>query len=306
MAEPNDTTVNEVVRSLVTHTRPLRPTLLVISSSVQTGKMFLLEKETQVIGRSADSDIWVNDESVSRQHARVEVCGAVVQLVDLASKNGTFCNGERLTGSRVLADGDTLQVGTQTVFKFRFQDSLDEALQKNLYESATQDGLTRLFNKKFFLETLNKEFAYSIRHDLPLSLLMMDVDHFKAVNDTHGHPCGDHVLSRLAAELTDAIRTEDVLARYGGEEFALLLKQCPHALAQGVAERLRGLAQDLDVHFNQKKIKITLSIGVATSIDGGFEDAEGFLRVADHGLYRAKQSGRNRVVAIERKREPTR
>src|SRR6185436_17210341 len=126
---------------------------------------------------------------------------------------------------QVLRDGDKVQIGSTAVLKFSYQDQLEEALQKNLYESATRDGLTRLYNKKFFQEALAKEFAYSSRHHVPMAVVMIDVDHFKKINDTYGHPCGDMVLSKLAQVLLGQVRAEDVVARVGGEEFSLILRQ---------------------------------------------------------------------------------
>ena len=108
-----------------------------------------------------------------------------------------------------------------------------------MYESALRDGLTKAFNKKYFIDRLESEFAFSIRHATPLSLVLFDIDHFKKVNDTHGHLAGDYVLSELSTLLTGALRTEDVFARYGGEEFAVICRGSDSAQAQVVGERLR-------------------------------------------------------------------
>jgi len=274
--------------------REVVATLLVLTGKLPLGKMFRVGSGTSIIGRSTDADIWVDDDGVSRKHAKIVSEKDVVTLVDMGSRNGTYCNGDRVT-TKVLQDGDKIQIGSITVFRFSFQDSLDEAMQRNLYESATHDGLTGIHNKRFFLESLQKEFAYCARHRQPLSLLMMDLDHFKQINDTHGHPAGDHVLVQLTKKMTDAIRTEDLFARFGGEEFVLLLRECPHERALSIAERLRRVAEKLDLAFSKAPLQASLSIGVATLRDSNYGAAEALLEAADKALYAAKQSGRNRV-----------
>jgi diguanylate cyclase (GGDEF)-like protein len=179
--------------------------------------------------------------------------------------------------------------------KFSYQDSLDEALQKNLYESATRDPLTGVHNKKYFAEALEKEFKFSSRHDNALSLLMIDVDHFKRVNDMHGHLVGDNVLSQLATLLAGTIRSEDLFARWGGEEFIVLLRRCPRANAVEVAERMRQLVAGMTFRACDPALRATISIGVASYSRGLHSDFEALVRAADDQLYRAKNAGRNRV-----------
>jgi two-component system cell cycle response regulator len=268
----------------------------VLAGKLPLGKMFRIVDGNTLIGRSTDADVWVDDDGVSRQHARLVADDSVVTLFDLGSRNGTFCNGERVE-RRVLEDGDKIQIGSETVFRFSVQDSLDEAMQRNLYESATHDGLTGIHNKRFLLETLRKEFAYATRHRQPLSLLMMDIDHFKELNDSRGHPAGDFALVQLARKLSEAIRNEDLLARFGGEEFVLMLRECPHDRALNISERLRRMVEKMDLTFNHQAMSITVSIGVATLGDGTFSNEGALLEAADKALYAAKLAGRNRVAS---------
>ncbi|HEX5063836.1 MAG TPA: diguanylate cyclase [Kofleriaceae bacterium] len=165
-----------------------------------------------------------------------------------------------------------------------------------LAQLAVTDGLTGLYNHRHLHERLSLEVERSQRSGLPLSLLMLDVDHFKQFNDTFGHPAGDEVLRQLARVLNDTRRANDVVARYGGEEFAVILVDTAKFTAAKVAERVRERIAAHDFSdAAQRAGKISVSIGVATFPDDGV-DAEGLVRSADTALYAAKRAGRNRVV----------
>jgi diguanylate cyclase (GGDEF)-like protein len=295
--ERDDKTMVHSVADLVSDAKNLNAYLIVVSGKTSVGKMFRLDRAEMTIGRGDDTDIVLDDEGVSRRHAKIISRGdGSVQLVDLNSTNGTFNNGTRVE-VQPLCDGDKIQIGSATILKFSYQDNLDEALQRNLYDSATRDGLTRLYNKKYFIDTLRKEFAYCLRHRVALSLIMLDIDHFKRINDTYGHQAGDYVLGKLAARITEHVRTEDLLARYGGEEFAVLLRETHEDKAFILAERLRRMIEATDFTYSGQQIKVTFSGGIATLYDADYSDFEQFLEAADKHLYRAKQAGRNRIEA---------
>jgi diguanylate cyclase (GGDEF)-like protein/PAS domain S-box-containing protein len=168
-------------------------------------------------------------------------------------------------------------------------------LEERLRELATRDALTGLFNRRHFLELAELQLERSGRSGAPVSLCMFDADHFKAVNDEHGHSVGDEVLKAITRAAASATRTGDVLARIGGEEFALLLPDADAAHAARVAERVRAAVQDLAGESEQlERIHPTVSVGIATNMAG--EDVEALMQRADAALYRAKQAGRNRVV----------
>ena len=271
--------------------------LIVISAKTASGigRMFKLDRSETVLGRSTEAQFQVEDDGISRKHAKVMSLGdGRFQLVDLGSTNGTFLNGVKVSTAPV-RDGDKIQIGSNTVLKFSIQDQLEEAYQRSIYESATRDGLTRLYNKKYFMETLRKEFAYCLRHRVALSLVMFDVDHFKKINDVYGHPAGDYVLTRIAQRVSDTIRTEDLFARYGGEEFALMLRESAEEQALSCAERCRAAVDRADFLFSGTPIKVTISLGVATLHDSDFTQGEELIGAADKYLYRAKRAGRNRV-----------
>ena len=163
------------------------------------------------------------DEGVSRRHARVTPVADGALLADLGSQNGTFVDGDKVS-ERVLKEGMKIRVGQTTVLKFARYDAVEEAAQRQLLESALRDGLTRAFNRRYFVERLGAEIRFAERHAQPLALLMLDLDHFKQLNDAHGHLIGDDVLRAVVGVLNDTLRAEDVLARYGGEEFAILVR----------------------------------------------------------------------------------
>ncbi len=270
---------------------------LIVISGKAVGKMFKLTDAEMIIGRSEQAEILLDDEGVSRKHAKI-VRGqdGSIRIVDLQSTNGTYCDGQQIE-SRVLKDGDKVQIGNATILKFSYQDDLEESFQRQLYESATKDGLTKIYNKKFFLDRLRHEVAYSLRHSIPLTLLMFDVDLFKKVNDGHGHQAGDYVLTRLAAVVSETIRGEDVFARYGGEEFAIILRECTADKGMLLAERLRRLVEGTDFTFAGQRIPVTISIGCACLAGGNYPGPDELVAAADSFLYAAKRNGRNRVEA---------
>ncbi len=273
--------------------------LITISAktAAQVGKMYKLESRETVLGRSTDATLQVDDDGISRKHAKVCVGpSGQFQVMDLGSTNGTFLNGVKIDVAN-LQDGDKIQIGSNTVLKFSLQDQLEEEYQRRIYESATRDGLTRIYNKKYFLDTLKKEFAYCLRHRVPMSMVMFDVDHFKKINDTYGHPAGDYVLTRIAQRIMETVRTEDLFARYGGEEFSLMLRESAEEKAFICAERCRRAVDGTDFLFGGTPIKVTISLGVCTLLDSDFAQPEDMIATADKYLYRAKKGGRNRVEA---------
>jgi diguanylate cyclase (GGDEF)-like protein len=302
MTKQPDDTVTEVAPQVDTQRRKAAACLLVISGKA-IGRMFKLSKSDMLLGRGHDVDIIIDEVAISRRHARISIkSDGEVWLQDLDSKNGTYFEGERVTAVQ-LHDGDRFQVGSSTILKLTYQDNIEEEFQRQLYESATRDGLTRLFNKKFLLDRLSAEFAYCVRHQVTLSLCMFDIDHFKQINDQFGHVAGDAVLSQLGTIVGKASRTEDVFSRYGGEEFAVVLREIDSANAVRFAERtLKRIAQHdfaiTDKEGQRQTIKLTISAGIATlNKNVRYATMDEFITAADKHLYIAKQAGRNRVSA---------
>jgi two-component system, cell cycle response regulator len=276
------------------------PYLIQISGR-DTGMMFNLTGKTITIGRDPTCEIAVEDPHVSRQHAQITTNGTDIILADLGSTNGVFVNGQKINDPHALVDGDKILVGTRLYFRFTYQDSVDQTYQQNLFRAANIDALTQLYNKKYFLDVLSKEFSFSRRAKQDLSLLMIDVDHFKQVNDTYGHVAGDAVLKMIGQSLTKQIRMENVACRYGGEEFAVILRNVSENQAFSLAERLRVGVEAGTVEHRGKQIRATVSVGVATFTHDNFQTYEDLLLQADRCLYEAKNSGRNRTAYASKK-----
>lgn len=173
--------------------------------------------------------------------------------------------------------------------------SLDQAL--DLEESSRLDGLTGIFNRKYFDEQITQEILTSRRHNRPLALAMIDIDYFKVINDSHGHAAGDTVLQTLAHRLRDMLRNYDSLCRYGGEEFALILPQITLEHAAALLERLRAAVEKTAVEIDSgEKIQVRMSVGVAPLRDGMTPGS--FVKIADDLLYESKRQGRNRVTCF--------
>lgn len=246
------------------------------------------------VGRTSEASIHLADSEVSRRHARFIIEDGRVVVEDLSSTNGTFVNGERVT-RHPLDDGDKIQIGTTTILKFSYHDAIDQAFQRRMYDAAIRDGLTGAYNKKYFTERLASELAYAVRHRTPLCLVLLDLDHFKVVNDTYGHLAGDHVLVALTKGVLETIRKEDVFARYGGEEFALLSRGIDLEGGRRFANRLRALIEGHRFEYDGRELPVTASLGVVAVPELDVTDPAIFVQCADEALYAAKRAGRNRV-----------
>ena len=276
--------------------RPARA-LLMRMDGVHAGAVFAVDRLPCTIGRHVTNMLCIDEDSISRFHARISRDEQGYCLEDLQSRNGTFVGGERITRHH-LKDGEGLTFGTKAAFHFDVSDSLEERLLRRLYESSTRDALTGAYNRAHFDDRLRAEIAFASRHAAETALVMIDIDHFKRVNDTYGHEAGDVVLKELAAVAQRALRTEDVFARFGGEEFAVIMRGINLVGAYQLAERLRLALAGTPIPSDGKAIRVTLSAGCATmTCCSQPVTAAELVRVADRRLYLAKTGGRNRVVA---------
>ena len=262
------------------------------------GRRYELRGDEVVVGRLEENQVPIDTESVSRRHARlVPDGGGGWAAEDLGSTNGTWVNDVKIT-RRALADGDQLRFGG-AIAKFLSGANVEAAYHEEIYRMSVVDALTGCHNKRYFLEFLEREIAGASRYGLPLALVMFDIDHFKKVNDTHGHLAGDAVLKELGRRLRPRMRREDLLARYGGEEFGCVLTKTAQAGAVAFAEALRALtAREPFVH-EDVTLPVTISMGVAEMappIQGKGLPPEELIKRADERLYEAKRGGRNRVV----------
>lgn len=277
-----------------TRRMPARPVLTIVEGA-EAGNVVAVDREEVLIGRSADCAVVLPDTGVSRRHARVVVRGEELVLEDLSSKNGTFVDGESVT-SRRLQIGDVFHVGPNVKIRLSMMDESEERLARQLYDSSMRDALTGVFNRRYFVQRLVTELAFAVRHKTPLTVIMIDLDHFKKVNDTYGHLAGDKLLSAVSAAIGSSLRSEDVLARVGGEEFAILLRGTDHPEGLIVAQRIRRAVEATSVDVSGRQVRITISGGVASASD--LREAltyEALLELADRRLYEAKAAGRNAV-----------
>ncbi len=266
---------------------------LVVIYGHDLGKKYNLDRDSFIIGRSSGADIRLEQEAVSRNHCKLVNTGDSVIVRDLGSTNGTYVN-DQLVDEYRMRDGDLLKVG-RCIFKFLSGDNIESAYHEEIYRLTTIDGLTQIYNKRYFLESLDREMGRAQRYLRDLSLILFDIDHFKAVNDTYGHLAGDYVLKQLAMEIKRRIRREDILARYGGEEFAIILPELDNASAMHFAEKIRRIASEANFRFDETDIPVTVSVGVIT-LEPAVRDSAAFIKHVDEKLYRAKSNGRNCVV----------
>jgi two-component system cell cycle response regulator len=270
--------------------------VLLRMDGVQAGLIVGVEQLPFTVGRHPTNTCRIDEDSISRFHARIMRTGDEYTVEDMGSRNGTFVAGKRVTRAKLEHDS-WLQFGPRVSFRFSLTDVREERLLRKLYESSTRDALTGAYNRLHFEERLRAEVAYAIRHRTPCSLLIIDLDHFKRVNDTYGHPAGDAVLKRASEACMRALRTEDVFARFGGEEFGVVLRGIELKGAARLGDRLRQSVANEVIEHDGKQIKITLSAGCAAlACCSGTPSAEELIGIADRRLYLSKQGGRNRVA----------
>lgn len=274
------------------------PTVMVLAGEM-TGKVFRVEDGRDlVVGRDPDTDITIDLNPLSRRHCRFFRTDDKVFVEDLGSTNGTFVNGVRIK-KRLLISNERVFLADICALKFILADEVELFVNQYLFGRATTDALTGLSNRLYFEENLRREFSFHRRAGLPMSLLMFDLDDFKQINDTHGHPAGDEVLRVLGHLVRTHLREEDVLARCGGEEFAIILKNTNAAAARAKAESLRALIADTSITFEGKEIRVTASFGQAALCGSRISTPEEMVAIADTRMYQAKRAGKDRVMGPE-------
>ena len=265
-----------------------------------------LERPEVTLGRALDADVRLNDAKVSRLHACISTevnqnSGATVfKIKDLKSTNGTLVNG-RAVSEAVLNHGDKILIG-DNLFRFELLDEIDRAFQQEIQRLIGHDELTGLLTSKSFFSELRREAARAEELSQPFCVLMMDLDHFKAVNDNYGHLVGNQTLQQVGAIIKAALRSGDVAARFGGEEFAAFLLDADYLQGLVAAERVRRGVEEAvfsgsaEAHPAAPRFKLTVSIGVACFPDDAGDPIR-LVELADSALYRAKRNGRNVTCA---------
>ncbi len=304
--DESGTTELEPATSDVSGSRERRPALVFLRGELMAVTI-PLERDEVVLGRAVEADVRVNDPRASRMHAQITAVRSLpsgltrYKITDLASTNGTHVNGHLVTEA-FLNGGDKVGIGDH-LFRFELLDEIDREFQQQIHRLLVHDELTGLLTSKSFFSELRREAGRSEEESRPFCVLMMDLDHFKQVNDTYGHLVGSQTLEEIGAVIKRALRAGDVAARFGGEEFAAFLLDADYAQALVAAERVRSaiektafLAVRKDSGGEPKTHHVTVSIGVASFPDDTRDPIE-LVELADSALYRAKRNGRNQICA---------
>lgn len=275
------------------------PMYLIVVNGAIPGAMLRLAPGGTQIGRGPDNTYQLQESCISRNHAIFQPdAKGDVWLTDLGSTNGTYVNGRRLQGKLPtrLGDGDRIQLGSAVVVKFVRLNPTEEKFQREMFERTVRDALTNLYNRAFFLNQVGPLAELSAMRGLGLAILMLDIDHFKRINDTYGHDAGDTVLKEVAGVLRESTRAEDLVARYGGEEFVVALPVAAPDQATDRAEQIRSHLSARQITVAGEPLTITASLGLAYAEPGRMRSPTALITSADHCLYQAKREGRDRLV----------
>lgn len=256
------------------------------------GRKYDLLSEVVTIGRDPENAIVLESDSVSRRHCRIEKAKEDWFIVDLGSTNGTYVNDILIQTRARLTSGQFVKIG-DSIFKYLNGDNIESAYHEEIYRTVVTDGLTQVANKRALGDFLEREVARARRHNRTLTVLMMDLDHFKLINDTHGHLTGDVVLKEVAGVVKNRIRKDELFARYGGEEFVCVLPETGMEAAKTLAEDIRQGIEGHVISFEGQEISVTVSIGAVEFDITRHQTSADLLMEADKNLYIAKNNGRN-------------
>jgi len=282
--------------------RDLRPSLVFLTGDL-IAVPIPLDRDEVLLGRALETGVRINDSKVSRMHAVIRKTSEENSsrleyvLTDLESRNGTFLNGHRVTQEK-LHNGDKIMIG-EHILRFDLLDEIDREYQQQIHRLISHDDLTGLLSSRSFFSELRREASRSKTEGRHFCVLMMDIDHFKSVNDSYGHLTGSKTLEEIGACIVKSLRSGDAAARFGGEEFAAFLLDAELAQADIAAERIRLSIEEYPFSVMKRGQQadshhVTISIGIA-SFPEDSEDPIELVEMADSALYRAKREGRNRV-----------
>lgn len=275
--------------------------IIQITSGADQGRIFNLSELRRLsAGRSKDCDMVLTDPSCSRNHGEFfSSPDGTLYIKDLGSTNGTKVNGLRISEAVELKDGDRVQFGDNSMMRFSVVPEDEAKTQIDVYYRATRDALTNAYNRRQFEEAVGRELAFQSRGGKGLGLVMFDVDHFKKINDSFGHPTGDEVLREIGRRVFGLIRKEDIFSRVGGEEFALLTRNDGEEGLKIFSERLRRAMEETPAQFEGRQIPFAISVGYTHLKEKMLSTYEALVQTVDEALYEAKKTGRNRCVYKE-------
>jgi diguanylate cyclase (GGDEF)-like protein len=273
---------------------------VIAGSEVDFGRHFVLERKRTGIGREKVNDIALSDGKVSKAHCEISVIRSPrgieqISLLDLDSTNGTYVNGEAVVQATLKA-GDKIQAGS-TVLQLSYSDEIEREYHAKLFDFAARDALTGMYNKRFIVNELENYCRIARRSQRAFSVILLDIDDFKQINDRFGHLAGDEYLKRLAGLIRDTLRDQDIAGRIGGEEFLIVLPETAIEGAMQLAVRLRMNVEGFVLTVQGQDVRTTISAGVC-QYQRGMKDVKELLDLADQALYEAKRSEKNRVMRV--------
>ncbi|MDY6844387.1 MAG: GGDEF domain-containing protein [Thermodesulfobacteriota bacterium] len=267
---------------------------LIVFTGNEGWKRFRIGERKMKVGRSSHADIRIDDERISGIHCTIDYRDGNMTIEDQNSTNGTYVDGKKIK-KKAITIKSKLQIG-QCVMKIEYKDESEILFEDELFRKATTDAMTGISNRDYFMKRAKEEIIFAQRTEMPIGIVMVDIDFFKQVNDTFGHLAGDYVINQLSIIVNDEKRTEDLFGRYGGEEFILLLRgKLNRDGAISFCERIRNTIETYTFQFDNKKIPVTVSLGLCLRIGKDIESLDDLVYRADMALYQAKQNGRNRV-----------
>jgi diguanylate cyclase (GGDEF)-like protein len=272
---------------------------IIQGSDIDFGKSYTFPSGPIRIGREKDNSVPIDDPKVSKEHCEIffETSSDHHYIVvrDIGSTNGCYVNGD-LTQRQVLKSGDKVTIG-DTVIRIDCNDDVEEGYRSKLFNIASTDALTGLYSRRYILNELEKQYKIAKRNNRLFSILVLDIDDFKYINDTHGHSAGDEFLKKIAFTINDSLREQDICGRIGGEEFLIVLPETDIEGGFILADRIRSRIEASEIEFQSFIIKATVSTGVCQfSPDEPPPTSETLFQWADHALYIAKNSGKNKVI----------
>jgi diguanylate cyclase (GGDEF)-like protein len=265
------------------------------------GRHFILEKKQTMLGRGQTVDITILDGKISKVHCEITVIrgGSGIEQIgirDLDSTNGTYVNGESVSQVTLKA-GDKIQAG-DTVLQLSYSDEIEKEYHAKLFNFAARDALTGLYNKRFMHNELENYSRITRRSGRAFSIIMIDIDDFKQINDRFGHQSGDEYLKNLAELITHSLRDQDIAGRIGGEEFLIILPETAIDGAFQLAVRIRKNIEEFVLRYQNSEIRTTISAGVC-QFEKTIKDVKEFLDLADQAMYEAKKSEKNKVMQAQ-------
>lgn len=294
-----DDTVAALSSSIQLDPVPGRGFLIVVRGT-HVGQIYPVLAPETVIGRALGTDVQLKEDGVSRFHCKLRHAAGSITIEDLESRNGTYCNGERVVAGRALVEGDRLQIGTTSVLRFTYEERIEERTESDPSDRAndlsdTRDALTGMFSSRYFVERLHGEILLSLRHGIPLSLVLVHIDRYADISATRGIEFANEITTTVARHILDNLRKDDVVARLAAGEFGMISRSSSSGDTFMLAERLRK-SNDRSMPVADGIERVSISLAVAALQELGIQNANDLQIAAGTALRSARAQGGNRVV----------